>query len=58
MWELSASQSENFRVFITPFTLSNFNAFHVVRMNQSLKNSVENSYENLRWINTTLFLRN
>ena len=22
MWELSASQSENFRVFVTPFTLS------------------------------------
>ena len=22
MWELSAGQSENFRVFVTPFTLS------------------------------------
>ena len=22
MWELSASQSENFRLFVTPFTLS------------------------------------
>ena len=25
MWELSASQSENFRVFVIPFTLSRFN---------------------------------
>ena len=24
MWELSASQSENFRVFVTPFTLSSY----------------------------------
>ena len=24
MWELSASQSENIRVFVTPFTLSTF----------------------------------
>ena len=25
MWELIASQSENFRVFVTPFTLSKAN---------------------------------
>ena len=25
MWELSASQSENLRVFVTPFTLSSNN---------------------------------